>query len=227
VFLQNILNFLSKSCVRKMAERGKVASVSGPVITDRPVNKSSNLKPQKSSKVTIICPICVEEVIDGGKSKKGHDSIFCDGACQEWIHCHWAGLSQSAFKAVSSSTSPFHCPRCLFVHQSKEISDLKSSLAQLSNEVLTLKAQFASLVGRDRSSVVPHSPSSSADQEQLTTTQSRVYHRDNSKVPIQDDSANRKYNVVVFGVPEQSVGTPRSERSRYKFSEISIISSIY
>lgn len=59
---------------------------------------NSNMNPKKS----IVCPIC-NNIVDGVGKKKGHDSVFCDGNCQEWVQLQPLGLFQTAL-ILSSST---------------------------------------------------------------------------------------------------------------------------
>lgn len=130
--------------------------------SNSPLSNSSSEPLSGSSKNSVICPICTEEVVDsGGCRKKGHESVFCDGACQEWLHRQCAGLSKAAFQAVSNSCGPFLCPRCVIAQQSKEISMLKDNVAVLSRDVKALKEMLDSLtvdnglVAADKSSGEP------------------------------------------------------------------------
>ena len=52
----------------------------------------------------VSCPIC-EELIDDNV----HESIFCSGQCQSYVHRGCGGLSHVAFEATKVS-GPFHCP---------------------------------------------------------------------------------------------------------------------
>ena len=45
--------------------------------------------------------------------KKGHDLVFCDSDCQEWVHYQCAGLSKANFQSVLSSSQSFYCPRSI------------------------------------------------------------------------------------------------------------------
>ena len=105
------------------------------------INQDSNTRhaTSKSSKKSIICPICTDVIDDASGKKPGHDSIFCDGCCKEWLHRQCAGLSKVAFMTVSSSNEPFLCPRCFIRQQSKEIADLKANISALSDEVSRIK----------------------------------------------------------------------------------------
>jgi hypothetical protein len=196
-----------------VTSRGGVSS-SDSVSSNRSRTSS---KSHQSSKNPVICPICTEEVIDSGKNKKGHDSIFCDGTCQEWVHRHCAGLSMTSFKAVSSSSAPFLCPRCIIAQQSQEISVLKSSMAELSVEVDALKAQFASLV-RHSDVTLPNSSSDDQQHSMVLTNSSETHGASPLYTlpapPVHRPREERKYNVVLYGLPECPQGTRRAERVR-------------
>ena len=166
--------------------------------------KPSPNRPRKS----VICTICCETVEDATGRKKGHDAIFCDGECQEWIHSQCAGLSKAKLKVVSSSTDPFYCPRCCLSRQSKEIEVLKQKLNIVTEELSRLNDRISSL-----------SQPGSRPCNQLPD---RTY--DCSKSPIPETSTNqshgtqisarpsttsdKKYNLVFHGISESPTGTP-------------------
>ena len=99
----------------------------------------------KPNKKSIICPICTDVINDASGKKPGHESIFCDGYCQEWLHRQCAGLSKAVFMTVSSSNEPFFCTRCLIQQQLREIADLKASVVALSEEVSCIKNDISIL----------------------------------------------------------------------------------
>ena len=112
----------------------------------------SNFPPVSSKIVSkqlnkaIIRPICSNAIKDAsGRKKKGHDSIFCERKCQDWIHRQCAGLFKAAFQETSSSEDPFNCPRCLIYQQSRELEALKRTVQSLSNELSDLKSEVSSL----------------------------------------------------------------------------------
>ena len=74
------------------------------------------------------------------REKKGHDSIFCDGSCQDWIHSQCAGLSKASFTHYSKSNDPFFCPKCTIKNQSDDIATLpKMYYKNQSDDIATLK----------------------------------------------------------------------------------------
>ena len=205
-----------------------------------PLSNSSSEPPSGSSNNSVTCLICTEDVVDsGGCKKKGHESVFCDGACQEWLHCQCAGLSKAAFLAVSSSGGPFLCPCCVIAQQSKEISVLKDSVAVLSHNVQALKEMLDSLtvdnglVAADESSgdpsVLPLRTYSTHNSHTHASSHSNDGHGLSSywSGPSRNGVSDKKFNVVLFGVSESPQGTPHNTRNLQDFNSItSVLSDI-
>lgn len=120
--------------------RGTVLKHSSPV-SPLTLTPADGARPPKGK---VVCPICLEAIVDGNVKRKGHDSILCEGRCQEWVHRQCAGLSQAAFNTASMSSTPFKCPRCLLACQSDDISSLKDEIKALASEVDSLRSQFKS-----------------------------------------------------------------------------------
>ena len=121
--------------------------------TQAPAAKNSSLlsfsatsrQANRLTKQLIKCPICTEEVVDSVGHKKGHESIFCDGRCQEWVHRQCAGLSKVAFQAVSNSDNQFHCPHCVIIQQSEDISALSATVSVISRDIKALQEKLANI----------------------------------------------------------------------------------
>lgn len=91
--------------------------------------------------------------------KRGHESIFCDGRCQEWVHRQCAGLSKVAFQAVSKSNDDFRCPHCVITQQAKDISALSATVSVLSRDVKVLQDKLAEITSNGLQNVKPTSES--------------------------------------------------------------------
>ena len=54
------------------------------------------------------------EMFNQQNNLEGHESIFCEGECQEWMHKRCAGLAKHALEFYSDPTRsiPFQCPHC-------------------------------------------------------------------------------------------------------------------
>ncbi len=57
-----------------------------------------------------------------------------------WLHRCCAGLSKACFAKVCASEEPFLCPNCTVTKQANEITDLRNSIAALSQAVNNLKS---------------------------------------------------------------------------------------
>ena len=65
------------------------------------------------SKIKVTCLIFSEAVEDQSAKRKGHDAIFGDGNCIEWVNQQCARLSKVSFPSVLASDSLFCCLRCV------------------------------------------------------------------------------------------------------------------
>ena len=65
---------------------------------------SSNKSLERNGQAS-ICPICCDVIVDATAGEDAHDSIFCDGACNGWLHRRCAGLPKAAFQAICDATT--------------------------------------------------------------------------------------------------------------------------
>ena len=193
-------------------------------------------KASKQTKQPVMCPICCEEVVDDVGRKRGHESIFCEGRCQEWVHRQCAGLSKVAFQAVANSDKQFRCPRCVIIQQSEDISALSATVSVLSRDVKALQEKLTEItINGSQSAKSGTSPqiSTSARPDKALSSNRLVkpsaannYQpqlRHGSKVLPSD--SDRKFNIVVFGVSELPGGSSRFLRNNHDFQEVSSILS--
>ena len=88
---------------------------------------ASTHHPKMSRNTVIQCPVCLDTINEPNrKNKKGHDAIFFDGLCKEWIHRQCVGLSIVHFEKLAKSNNPFLCPKCTIHNQSIAIKTLSS-----------------------------------------------------------------------------------------------------
>ena len=162
-------------------------------------------------------PICLDSVEAAGDSHT--NSISCNGSCKEWIHRRCAGLSVnaiSALKASSESLRQFYCPHCRLDHHHLEITSLKVSIAQLPNSIENLQQSLSST----------HKPTYSQVTQGQAATSSPSHHSSNTvSSPQKVLEQNRKFNIVVFGISEQSEGTSRFLRNQSDFKSVSSVVS--
>ena len=75
-----------------------------------------------------------------------HDSIFCEGSCQAWVHQgNCGGLSKLAHAQVKTLSSAWSCPVCRLATQSKQIEDQSRAIADLRMAVENLAQRVDSL----------------------------------------------------------------------------------
>ena len=185
-----------------------------------------NSQPKRKKRAPVICPICEETVEDASSKKRGHDAIFCEGACQDWLHRQCAGLFKVNFDAAKASNLPFLCPCCRLSDKSTELSALKVIVDQLVAEVSKLKSFCSSVTGDNLASLThSHSEtkaaSSSATSIDLLHSIKGPANKFSSSKAVQD----RKFNVVVFGIEEMPDGSSRFAREKHDFSKLSQIFS--
>ena len=191
-----------------MAARKKAGDPRG----DQDTRDSKTKSPGRTGPVS--CPICCDIVEDAVGRKKGHDSVFCDGDCQEWIHCQCAGLSSSAFKVASSNKSPFYCPRCLLSQQSRLITSLQEKLDFITEELVGVRSRVTTLEDQLASA----SPSLISD-----TTNPATSNTDSKGPSPKSNTSDRRFNLVFRGIPESPQGTPFPTRLDKDFRSVTDI----
>lgn len=155
------------------------------------------------------CPICEESF------KPGHESIFCEGDCQKYLHRQCASLTKEQFKKAGESNLPFYCLHCILLRHNSEIDKLKKLVSELT-------AKIGSLEGQSSSASNGHTiPTESISVGGPSTT---INQRPSPKTGQSDD---RKYNLVVYGISECPNGTKRSERVKQDIvNSVSILSDL-
>lgn len=233
-----------------VAYRKDDSNVPSPSTRGLPTVSSSSLLPPKSKKIQsntlaadgdsfrqrtkkdvskacgtlVCCCICDKGISE--KPGKGEESIFCEGACQSWLHTRCAGLSPAAFASVSASPEPFLCFACHITSQKKEIAALKSAVSSLTTELSSLKSELSSSQRSVPSS--KETPNVSSQVSPLSGTHSLPVNPLIKSLPstsVARHPPERKYNVVIFGIPESKQGSPRHIRWRSDFDKASSIIS--
>lgn len=207
------------------AQRGSSSKPSGSQLPSSPLLPAS--QPKRPKKRVVICPICDEPVEDASSKKRGHDAIFCEGACQEWLHRQCAGLSKVNFDSAKSSNLPFLCPCCLLTAKSKELSLLKDTVDKLVADLSDLKSICSSFVGNNRAPATNTEASASRHAQAPPVPPVSTSHTQSSN-PVNATTTkviDRKYNVVVFGINELPSGTSRFARDKHDFSNLSSLFS--
>ena len=145
---------------------------------------------------------------------------LCEGRCQQWLHRCCAGLTKLSFESLSSeSGNPFSCANCKMEAQSSQIAELQSAVADL---LLRLSAliglnQPSSPASVSTPALVPGSvptESSPAIANPGRTSYTSAAAQSNSQHTLPAlarrslvNDLDRKFNIVVYGIPECDAGT--------------------
>jgi len=73
----------------------------------------------------------------------GQDAIFCESACNTWLHCKCAGITKIVFKALEKSESPFYCVYCHLKVYEAQFAEYKSIIKDLQKQVDDLERKVA------------------------------------------------------------------------------------
>ncbi len=186
---------------------------------------SSRSKAANLSKSLHLCSICEKFILDDNKGQKGQDSIFCEGACQAWLHRGCTGLSKKKFLALKVSNESFSCVSCDLDVHSKE-------LFTLSNDVKSLKEEFATLSQKLVESVNPtasclRSADGCASLSDSNDSCPPPNSDSNKKLSQSQQSSSiydhsRKKNFIFFGILESPQGSKFNDRM---ISDLHTISS--
>ena len=169
-------------------------------------------------RVKTICDICCNEVIETESNTE--DALFCEGACQKWVHRSCAGVTRFHFEKLSKSDDPWYCPCCTVVSQNKQIDTLKCKIESLTAELAKTYEYFADKTVQLQNELKQQKDCcrsledklESVTVQQITTTSSRnkgnSNHRDRRK---QRKKSNRNHSSprATFGATEN--GTTRAQ----------------
>uniref|UniRef100_A0A1X7TZC5 Zinc finger PHD-type domain-containing protein n=1 Tax=Amphimedon queenslandica TaxID=400682 RepID=A0A1X7TZC5_AMPQE len=184
----------------------------------KPPGSRGKAKQTSRSDLECICPICEDPIIDSSQL-----SIMCEGKCAAWLHRGCAGLSRAALSCLDSSPLPFLCPHCRLEAQSAEIESLRSSLSAQSLEIVSLQNSITSLT--EQIDALSSSLSPSPNNVPSSTSHPRERLPPQSRLPPSLDSSHHRFNIIVSGIEESPVGTPRTARINSDINAASAILS--
>ena len=133
--------------------------------------------------------------------EKGHDSIFCNGLCQEWIHRQCSGLSKANFQSVLPSSNCFYCTKCVIDKQLNDISKLKQKVAYLMEAVSKIQPVVSSV------SLPVSSP----------ILFPKLGIPSGTTPPATRSARDRKFNLVLYGINKSSKSTPSTGQKLQSF----------
>ena len=121
----------------------------------------------------------------------------------------YAGLTKPLFMLLSSLLVAFECPHCVIYNQNRCIDDLKQSVDKLANNLELVKLELSTQAKGPLSTTSASSPRS-VKKSSSSSSVHRKKGNQASQVVSQDDDSSRKFNVVMYGVPEPASRTSRN-----------------
>lgn len=165
--------------------------------------KGKDKKNKQDSTEAELCVICDQTIQEDNEEQAGEEAIFCEGLCKSWLHRKCAGLSNICFNKFSKSNNKFLCVYCRLFEQTSLVEELR-------DEVNNLKAKLSESSESDNP--VPDGQSVTA-----LIQPSAIQEKPGYTPPTQaenSNSADRKFNVVIYGIKENPVNTPRATRTK-------------
>ena len=190
-------------------------------------------------KTAHVCPICCEAIKDATSRRPGQEAVLCEGSCQKWLHRWCAGVHKDDYGNLASSDSPFMCPSCSLAEHRQLIRSLVNTVECLREEIGLLKAQMQlrQSSGEDASLSNPSIPTEDCaasvcqtflhSRSQSSRSPPEPPTRNKPHLSSDSSNANRKYNIVIYGVDENPECTSRHLRlSKYMESVTSTLQSL-
>ena len=112
-------------------------------------------------------------------------------------------MSKVVYGKAGKSDDPYICPNCIIIKQSQEITELKNIVKDLTNKIDQLSMPAPS-----------HQPAAAqiVQTESFATPVTNKQVTDKPIVPPKPPQiTDRKYNVVLYGINESPVDSPRSD----------------
>ena len=176
-----------------------------------PTKDASEKRAKENQPATpTTCPVCDTGITEDTDDVAGDDAVYCEGTCATWLHRRCVSMSKSMYDKLGESEIPYLCPNCMLSKQSNEITELKNLIKALTTQVITaLTSQLAQSVSASAATIaVDNSITKSIPNSSHQVT--RPSPRPASQTPPQSE---RKFNVVIYGLPESQHGKPRLVRA--------------
>ena len=177
----------------------------------RPRSKEGSNQCGKKSKRNTTCPICDETIKEPTKHRKGDDSIYCEGYCDAWIHRRCAGLSAATLAVLGEAgeDQTFFCLYCELQAHKAEIENLMSTITELQTCLFDLKRKLDATQQLQQTS------------KSQTSVPSNTTAKETHEILNQSmNNAERKFNVVVYGIPECPQKTNRQLRTKQDLENV-------
>lgn len=205
------------------------SSISGVSTSAQSRLTAKPAKPTRVEEGQFICPICLDPIVEAVGKKAGDDAIECDGSCATWLHRCCAGLTKEAYLAVSKLPNPFFCPHCRLDNQELEIKALRETVGNLSIKLsaacdaitkLESSSAAANTLLRPSYANVAHSGTALVDPPNQVNTTTSAKSDGPSSANNSQLNAQRKFNVLIFGIKESNKGTHRHERHKQVMTNV-------
>ena len=169
--------------------------------------------PSKKDKASESCVSCKKKISDNSSS------LLCEFCC-EWEHRSCSGVSSEAYNVLSDDPCPnimFFCSLC----RPKVTLALKffNEIQEKQNELETRLTEMEKQLEQSQ-----QTPSSvSAEPTTYGSAQPTATNEPIAKDLKDKDQADRKFNIVIYGISECSKGTPRHERLKHDLDKVTQI----
>ena len=107
----------------------------------------------------------------------------------------------------------YYCPNCIVAKQSEEIFQLRNRIKDLSAELAGMKALEQKVADLETElSMIRNRPTSSNPIPSASVPSTPAINSSISQQKNTDVSNDRKFNLVIYGIPECSSSSKRFER---------------
>jgi len=146
-----------------------------------------------------ICPICADVIIESTEEVEGHDAIYCEGACNSWLHRQCAGLSKSLFLSFANSDKAYQCSHCRLAAYETIVDNMKTTISSLEQRIKTLESKSPLNMNTSYASAVTKNdtnPSTSLPPNDHITTVVSSYLNE------EKERSKRRLNLIVHNLKE-------------------------
>ena len=163
------------------------------------------MPPKRQSKK---CELCLRDI------KANEDTVVCSGECQATLHRYCAGVTESYYKKFSTTNGAdkFTCLQCSQKDSAAKIEALEQALARalaaLSSPSKTHHKYFPQPKTCSYANATLSQPNTSARSTRPSQKYPKVIYNPQA-TPL---AAERKFNIVVYGIKERPKGTHMHKR---------------
>lgn len=191
---------------RRMPATGKR---SNPVHDTPP--KVTEKRTKEAQQVT--CLICDVRIIESTNDVDGDDAVYCEGDCKAWLHRKCVSMSKLLYDKISDSDDSYYCPNCATFKHLQEISILRNQVKDLTDELASIKTLKQKVVDLEKElSLIKDRPPSSSPTSSNFIPATPAINSSANQQKNSGTSPDRKFNLIIQGIPECSPNMKRFER---------------